>query len=388
MTLQLPTRDGILAPVELAVPARLETLSSPPTCRSVYAAAHVVADPLRACIPGGPDQIDWDATLQLRRELWALGLGVAESMDTAQRGMGLDWVAARELALRTLAEAQRVGGVVAVGVSTDQLTSSRPTLEQIRDAYLEQISDIESAGGDVVMMASRHLAAVAAGPDDYLSVYDQVLSQATGPVILHWLGAVFDPALAGYWGFAEPKAAMRTVADLIGSHTDTIRGIKVSLLEPALEIQLRELIAAPARVYTGDDFNYVDLILGDGVRNSDALLGAFAAIPRFASAAFARLDAADEDGFREILSPTVPLSRLIFQAPTQYYKVGVAWLAYLDGRQNHFRMVSGVETGRSLVHLAELVRSAGAIGLFADPELAAARAAGYFAAQGVAPSAR
>jgi hypothetical protein len=211
-----------------------------------------------------------------------------------------------------------------------------------------------------------------------------VLSAATRPVILHWLGAMFDPALAGYWGFTEPKAAMSTVTDVIAAHLDTVRGIKVSLLDPALEMQLRERVPAPARVFTGDDFNYVDLIAGDGVRHSDALLGAFAAIPRFASTAFALLDAGDEAGFRAVLEPTVPLSRLIFEAPTQFYKVGVAWLTYLDGRQDHFRMVAGVETGRSLSHLAELVRVAGGIGLFRDPDFTAARAARYFAAHGIA----
>jgi hypothetical protein len=272
---------------------------------------------------------------------------------------------------------------VVVGVNTDQLTGSRASLPQIRDAYLEQIDDIESAGGDVVMMASRHLARAARDPEDYVAVYDEVLSSATRPVILHWLGAVFDPALANYWGYDEPKAALSTVADLINAHLDTVRGIKVSLLDSALEMQLRELLRTPARVFTGDDFNYVDLIAGDGTRDSDALLGAFAAIPRFASAAFARLDDGDEAGFRAVLQPTVPLSRLVFAAPTQYYKVGVAWLTYLDGRQSHFRMVDGFETGRHLLHLADLVRVAGAIGLFADPEFTANRASAYFAVHGV-----
>lgn len=382
--LLLPAADGTLTRVELAEPAALTTATTPPTSRAVYAAAHVVADPLRACDPlPGVEQIDWEATLELRRRLWSLGLGVAESMDTAQRGMGLDWDGARELALRTLADAKVQGGEVVVGIATDQIESPTADLAQIRDAYLEQIADIESAGGSVVMMASRHLARAAKGPDDYFTVYDEVLSQATRPVILHWLGAMFDPALTGYWGHDEPKAAMAGVVDIIGAHPDKVRGIKVSLLDAALETMLREMIPAPARVFTGDDFNYVDLIAGDGTRHSEALLGAFAAVPRFASAAFARLDAGDTAGFRTILDPTVPLSRLVFAAPTQYYKVGVAWLTYLDGGQDHFRMIGGFETGRNLLHLAELVRTAGAIGLFADPELTARRAAVYFAAQGV-----
>ena len=382
-SLILPDADGTLSPVELADPASLVTSSTPPISRAVYAAAHVVADPLRACdgVPG-VDQIDWEATLELRRRLWSLGLGVAESMDTAQRGMGLDWTGARELALRTLADAQQRGGEVVVGVATDQIIGADATLAEIRDAYLEQIGDIESAGGSVVMMASRHLARAAQSPDDYATVYGEVLAQATRPVILHWLGPMFDPALSGYWGHDEPKAAMATVVDIIGDHLDTVRGIKVSLLDAALESTLRELIPSPARVFTGDDYNYVDLIAGDGTRHSEALLGAFAAVPRFASAAFAHLDAGDTAGFRAILEPTLPLSRLVFAAPTQYYKVGVAWLTYLDGGQDHFRMLGGFETGRSLLHLAELVRVAGAIGLFTDPDLAARRASAYFAVQG------
>jgi Protein of unknown function (DUF993) len=380
----LPAADGSAAPLVLGEPARLATRSTPPTCRAVYAAAHVVADPRRACAENpGPDQIDWDATARLRHDLWSQGLGVAESMDTAQRGMGLDWDGARELAVRTLTDAKAVGGKVVVGVGTDQLTSATATLPQIRDAYLEQVEAIESAGGEVVLMASRHLARAAAGPDDYLSVYDAVLSNATRPVVLHWLGSVFDPALQGYWGFAEPKAAMDTVLAILTEHKHTVRGIKVSVLDPAIEVALRERMPDPVRVFTGDDYNYVDLIAGDGSHTSDALLGAFAAIGPFASAAFTRLDAGDEAGFRNILGPTESLSRLIFAAPTQYYKVGVAWLAYLNGKQDHFRMIGGFETGRSLTHLADLVRAADAIGLFTDPEFTAARAAAYFAVHGL-----
>ena len=290
---------GSSAPLVLGEPTQLDTRSTPPTSRAVYAAAHVVADPLVACAANpGPDQIDWDATLRLRHDLWALGLGIAESMDTAQRGMGLDWAGARELAQRTLAEARSVGGKVVVGIGTDQLAAGPATVEQIRDAYLEQVAAIEAAGGEVVMMASRHLAEAAQGPDDYLAVYDAVLSAATKPVVLHWLGSVFDPALAGYWGFDEPKDAMDTVVAIMTAHRDTVRGIKVSLLDPALEIALRQRIPDRVRVFTGDDYNYVDMIAGDGSHTSDALLGAFAAIGPFASAAFARLDAGDETGFR------------------------------------------------------------------------------------------
>lgn len=381
-TVTLPTRAGSSERIEFGPPAQLVTRSEAPRSRAVYAAAHVVADPRRAGTAGPADAIDWDATLALRHRIWSLGLGVAESMDTAQRGMGLDWPAARELALRSLADARGAGGNVVVGVGTDQLAGAS-SLERIRDAYIEQVTAIEEAGGEVVMMASRDLARVANGPDDYVRVYEQVLSAARRPVVLHWLGSSFDPALHGYWGFEEPKDALNIVVQLIAEHAGTVRGVKVSVLDPALEVALRERIPTPARVFTGDDYNYTDLIAGDGRTSSDALLGAFAAVAPFASAAFARLDAGDEAGFRAILKPTETLSRLIFTAPTQYYKVGVAWLAYLDGKQDHFRMLAGFETGRDLIHLGELIRAADAIGLFEDPEFTARRAADYFAVHGI-----
>lgn len=379
----MPDADGRLVTHSLGEPARLTTASTAPRSRSVYAAAHVVADPLRASAAGGPGQIDWDATLALRQDLWSLGLGVAEAMDTSQRGMGLDWPAARELATRTLRAAQDAGGRVVVGIGTDQLESAEPELAAIGAAYSEQIATVEALGGQSVMMASRHLARAADGPDDYLRIYDQVLTAATRPVVLHWLGEVFDPSLAGYWGHSDPVAAMDTVATVIADHTDKVHGIKVSLLDPAREIELRRRVPAGVRVFTGDDYNYVDMIAGDAHGHSDALLGAFAALGPFASAAFACLDQGDTAGFRDILAPTEPLSRLIFASPTQYYKVGVAWLAYLNGRQSHFRMIGGFETGRSLLHLTDLIRAADQIGLFTDPERTAHTAATYFAAQGI-----
>ncbi|MCV7229044.1 dihydrodipicolinate synthase family protein [Mycolicibacterium komossense] len=381
--LLLPSPDHTCTRLLLNEPAQLDVRSTPPASRAVYAAAHVVADPVRACTADLGDAIDWDATAQLRHDLWSLGLGVAESMDTAQRGMGLDWAAAKKLALRTLDEARSVGGQVVVGVGTDQLDNPRPSIEEIRDAYIEQIDAIESAGGNVVLMASRDLARAATGPDDYLAVYSDVLDSASRPVVLHWLGSMFDPALTGYWGFTEPHAAMDTVVQIITEHLPAVRGIKVSLLDPELEIALRIRLPEPARIFTGDDFNYVDLIAGDGTRSSDALLGAFAAIAPYASAAFARLDLGDEQGFRDILGPTEALSRIVFAPPTQYYKVGVAWLAYLNGKQSHFRMIGGFETGRCLEHLAELIRAGDAIGLFPDPDLTAARATAYFAVHGL-----
>jgi hypothetical protein len=381
-TVTLPTADGSTRQIHLQEPAQLSTRAEAPSSRVVYAAPHVVADPRFACAAGAPNQVDWEATLELRREIWSLGLGVAESMDAAQRGMGLGWPAACELARRTLSEARAVGGRVVVGVGTDQLAGDA-SLVQIRDAYIEQIAIIEEAGGEVVVMASRQLARTAQRPADYLRVYHEVLSAAQRPVVLHWLGASFDPELNGYWGFDDPKVAMDVVVSLIGEHRDSVRGIKVSLLDPELEIPLRERIPASARVFTGDDFNYTDLIAGDGRTSSDALLGAFAAIAPYASAAFARLDAGDKLGFRAILAPTEPLSRLIFATPTQYYKVGIAWLAYLNGKQAHFRMLDGFETGRSLLHLADLVCAADSIGLFDDPEFTAHRVQAYLGVHGI-----
>lgn len=380
-TIDLPALDGKHRSIKLAVPAELATSSTPPTSRIVYAAGHVVADPLLAS--AASSAIDWDATLKIRHELWGLGLGIAESMDTAQRGMGLGSKEALTLARRTLSEARAVGGSVVVGIATDQLAPGPHPLKDIADAYIEQLAEIEDAGGSVVMMASRHLAFSAKGPDDYLEVYAKVLDSAKRPVILHWLGSMFDPALEGYWGHKSIPDASDTVLGLIESKKDKVAGIKISLLDKDHEISFRRRLPAGVRLFTGDDFNYADLIAGNEHGHSDALLGAFAAVPRFASAAFAKLDHGDVAGFRRILEPTVPLSRLIFEAPTQYYKVGVVWLSYLTGWQSHFRMLAGFESGRSLVHLADLFESANSIGLFPDPEASAARASAYFRAQGL-----
>ncbi|SEJ62944.1 Protein of unknown function [Arthrobacter sp. yr096] len=377
----LPALGGKYRTIEPAAPAALEISTTPSISRAVYAAGHVVADPFQAS--AGSSSIDWDATLSVRHELWGLGLGVAESMDTAQRGMGLDAKQALILARRTLAEARSVGGAVVVGIGTDQLGPGPYPLAEIADAYAEQLAGVEEAGGRAVMMASRQLALSAKGPDDYLAVYSQVLGASQEPVILHWLGSMFDPSLSGYWGHQSTSAASQTVLDLIGSNREKVAGIKISLLDKEHEIDFRRRLPAGVRLFTGDDFNYAELIAGDEHGHSDALLGAFAAVPRFASAALSRLDRGDADGFRRILEPTVPLSRLIFEAPTQYYKVGVVWLSYLNGWQSHFRMLGGLETGRSLVHLADVFESANSLGLFPDPELSAARAHAYFRGQGV-----
>ena len=378
----LPSPSGLPRVLELVEPAQLTVATAPPTSRVAYAAGHVVADPLRSSI-GSPAAVDWDATLRIRHDLWDLGLGVAESMDTAQREMGLDAATAMELARRTLAEAQGRNGQVVVGIATDALDDTDHSLPQITDAYLDQLREVEHAGGRVVIMASRHLARTAQSAEDYLRVYGDVVDAATRPVILHWLGPMFDPALTGYWGSTAFEAAAETVITLIAGRPDKIDGIKVSLLDAEYEVELRRRLPVGVRLFTGDDFNYADLIAGDSHGHSDALLGAFAVIPRFASAALARLDQDDVPGFRAILEPTVPLSRLVFEAPTRYYKVGVVWLSYLTGAQDHFRMVGGLESGRSILHLADLIESANAIGLFLDPDLAAARASDYFRAQGV-----
>ncbi|NKX55544.1 dihydrodipicolinate synthase family protein [Arthrobacter mobilis] len=381
-TVSLPVAGGTERLV-LSAPAKLESVSGPSVSRTAYAAAHVVADPYRASASDSSGDIDWDTTLQLRHNLWERGLGVAEAMDTAQRGMGLDWPRAQELIDRTLKESQNTGGAVVVGMATDQLPDHEASLDAVRRAYLEQLAFIEERGGTAVMMASRHLARGARNAEDYLRTYSEVLGQASRPVVLHWLGEAFDPALAGYWGSRNIDEAMETVLELIRNNTSKIAGIKVSLLEPAYEIALRKALPASVKLFTGDDFNYVDLIAGDAKGFSHALLGAFGAIPAHASAALAALGRGDESAFRAILEPTVPLSRLIFAAPTQYYKTGVVFLAYLNGQQDHFRMIGGLESGRNLLHLADLLRAGNNIGLFDDPELTAARAASYFAAQGI-----
>ena len=381
-TVSLPTAGGGSRTVSLTEPAPLETSTVPIQSRAVYAAAHLVADPLRSSALSRTT-IDWEATLQVRRQLWKLGLGVAESMDTAQRSMGLDAESALRLARLTLAEARAEGGAVVVGIATDRLGEGPHTLEQIRDAYIEQLTEVEEAGGSAVVMASRELARTARSPGDYHAVYAAILDSAAKPVVLHWLGEAFDAALAGYWGGGSRAEAAETVLALIHEHLANVAGIKVSLLDEQLEVELRRRLPDGVRLFTGDDHHYVDLIAGDEHGHSDALLGAFAAVPRFASAALARLDQKDSAGFRRLLTPTVPLSRLIFEAPTQYYKVGVTWLSYLTGTQDHLRMVAGLESGRSVLHLAELFETANNIGLFPDPDLAAHRASTYFQAHGV-----
>ncbi|MGW4562057.1 dihydrodipicolinate synthase family protein [Streptomyces sp. NPDC004561] len=371
MTLRLPGADGTLRTYE----PRAEPLAVTPgpafTSRTVFSATHVVADPYADVSPDSPAAVDWDATLAFRRHLWSHGLGVAEAMDTAQRGMGLNWAGAAELIRRSAAEARAVGGRIVCGVGTDQLTGG--TLPEIRAAYEEQLAVAEEAGAQAVLMASRALAAAAAGPDDYLELYGHLLRQAAEPVVLHWLGPVFDPALRGYWGSADLDAATDVFLEVVAAHPDKVDGVKISLLDAGREIGLRRRLPGGVRCYTGDDFAYPELIAGDERGFSHALLGIFDPLGPLAARAVRLLDTGDTAGFRELLDPTVELSRHLFQAPTRYYKTGVVLLAWLAGHQSHFTMVGGLQSARSLPHLARAYELADGLGLFPDPKLAEER---------------
>ncbi|MET7281911.1 dihydrodipicolinate synthase family protein [Kribbella sp. NPDC005582] len=344
---------------------------SPARSRLAFAAAHVVADPLGDNSPGAPAVIDWEHTLGFRRHLWSLGLSVAEAMDTAQRGMGLDWASTQELIRRSAAEAP--DGRIAVGVGTDQLPTGTHSLDAVIAAYEEQLAVAEEVGAQPILMASRALCAAASGPDDYRKVYDRLLSQSSRPVILHWLGSMFDPALAGYWGSDSVEVATDVVVGLIEDNVSKVDGIKISLLDAGKEVALRKRLPEGVRLYTGDDFNYPELIQGDGDRYSDALLGIFAAIAPAAAAALKALDDNDLDTYNRVFAPTVPLARQIFSKPTYYYKTGIAFLAWLNGYQPGFTMVGGLQTGRSLPHLADTFRLADQAGVLTNPELAVDR---------------
>jgi hypothetical protein len=384
ISLRLPRAGGTLAPYTLGPPAEFRAPAGPFRGRTAYAAAHVVCDPLANIIPTLEVALDWEATLAYRRYLWSLGFAVAEAMDTAQRGMGLDWPTTQELIRRSLAEARSLGGAIACGAGTDHLAPGPAvTLADVEAAYAEQVGFVEGQGGRVILMASRALAACAKGPDDYARVYDRVLSQVRQPVILHWLGDMFDPRLAGYWGSRDLDQAMDVCLQVIRDHAARIDGIKISLLDAAREVAMRRRLPAGIKMYTGDDFNYPELILGDEAGHSHALLGIFDAIAPAASAALQALDAGDVASYESIFAPTVPLSRHIFQAPTYYYKTGVVFLAYLNGHQAHFRMVGGQESARSAVHLSELFVLADRAGLLTDPERAGARMRHVLALAGI-----
>ncbi|MEU2485413.1 MULTISPECIES: dihydrodipicolinate synthase family protein [Streptomyces] len=368
MTIHLP--QGSYEP--RTTPLDLTPDGAPLASRTVFSAAHVVADPYADISPDDPVAVDWDATLAFRRHLWSHGLGVAEAMDTAQRGMGLDWAGAAELIRRSAAEAKSVGGRIACGVGTDQLTGPA-TLPEVRAAYEEQLALVEESGAQAILMASRALAAAANGPEDYLETYAHLLCQATEPVVLHWLGPMFDPALEGYWGSADLDAATDTFLKVIAEHPDKVDGIKISLLDAEREIDVRRRLPSGVRCYTGDDFNYPELIAGDDRGFSHALLGIFDPLGPLAAHAVRVLDTGDVQGFRDLLDPTVELSRHLFQAPTRFYKTGVVFLAWLAGHQDHFTMVGGLQSARSLPHLAKAYELADRLGLFPDPELAESR---------------
>lgn len=374
--LNLPNADRSISPYRIKnTPVEIVRRDPSSFNRIAYAAVHVVADPLADNDPWVNPAIDWERTMAYRHYLWDLGFGVAEAMDTAQRGMGLGWPEARELIQRALKEAAgRSGARIACGAGTDHLAPGpHVTIDSIIAAYEEQVEAIEAHGGRLILMASRALAAAASGPDDYIRVYDRILSQVKEPVIIHWLGEMFDPALEGYWGAEDHMAAMEVALNILSAHADKVDGIKISLLSKEKEIVMRRRLPAGVRMYTGDDFNYAELIAGDDKGYSDALLGIFDAIAPAASAALEALGAGEKEKFFELLDPTVPLSRHIFKAPTRFYKTGVVFLAYLNGLQDHFTMIGGQESMRSTLHLAELFLLADAGRVLIDPDLAVAR---------------
>lgn len=382
VTVKLPVAGGGLEPLVLKAGPRAE----PPGVlnRTAYAAAHVVADPLADHDPWLDAAIDWDATLAFREHLWGLGFGVAEAMDTAQRGMGLDWPASLELIERSVSAARAGGHLIACGAGTDHLAPGADvTIDDVIAAYEMQCEAVEATGARVILMASRALAAVATGPEDYARVYGRVLGGLSQPAILHWLGEMFDPALAGYWGSADHMQAMDTCLQIIVDNSAQIDGIKISLLSAEKEIAMRRRLPEGVAMYTGDDFNYPDLIEGDREGFSHALLGIFDPIAGAAARALSALGAGDREGYRAAFDPTVPLSRHIFKAPTRFYKTGVVFMAYLNGHQDHFTMIGGQESARSTLHLAELTRLANDAALFIEPERVAKRLQPVFAARGV-----
>jgi len=385
-SLMLPTADDRMERYEMGEPRLFPRTASASLPRIAYAAAHVVADPLADNDPWLDTAIDWDATLAYRRHLWGLGLGVAEAMDTAQRGMGLDWPTSLELIRRSVDAARDFDGdaLIACGAGTDHMAPDRSlTVDDVIDAYEEQCSAVEGAGGKIILMASRALAVCAKSPDDYGRVYDRILGQVKHPVIIHWLGEMFDPALADYWGHGNHLAAMDVCLGILSDNADKVDGIKISLLDDKKEIAMRRRLPEGVRMYTGDDFNYAALIAGDERGHSDALLGIFDAIAPAASAALAAMGRGDMKAYYDILEPTVPLSRHIFKPQTRFYKTGIVFMAHLNGLQDHFIMVGGQQSARSALHLAELFRLADAAGLLRNPALACQRMIAVLAAHGI-----
>ncbi len=373
MTTRLLAADGTFTPTSLREAPRYSKPASPLTSRIAYAAAHVVPKSWGENVPGAPADIDWDETLGFRHHLWSWGLGVADAMDTAQRNMGLDAVATRELIRRSAIEARTAGGALVVGVNTDHVDDEVISLDAVIAAYVEQLHFAEDQGAGVVLMASRHLARAAQSGDDYERVYREVLSRASAPVVLHWLGGAFDPVLSDYFGSLDWEIASQTVVRILQQNSAQVSGIKMSLLDASAEVSVRDRLPEGITMFTGDDFNYVGLIEGAGGSHSNALLGAFAAIGPTASAAIQALDVSDVELYRAILGPSEALSRQIFRAPTFYYKTGIAFLSWLNGHQSAFTMIGGLHSARSLVHLSEIVRLANAAGCLEEPDLAAER---------------
>jgi hypothetical protein len=384
LSIRLPLASRALEAFRLSAPRDFPERLNAPLNRIAFAAVHVVADPLADVDPWLAAAIDWDRTIAFREHIWDLGLGVAEAMDTAQRGMGVDWPTSLELIRRSVAAARARRGLVFSGCGTDHLEPAQARgLDDVIRAYEEQIAAIEAVGGRIVLMASRALARVARSPDDYAAVYQRILRQVREPVIIHWLGDMFDPQLAGYWGSHDLDVAMEHAIGILNDNAAKIDGVKISLLDKNKEIAMRRRLKPGVRMYTGDDFNYAELIEGDKIGHSDALLGIFDVIAPAASAALAKLAANDAAGFHEILAPTVALSRHIFRAPTRFYKTGVVFMAYLNGHQDHFTLVGGQESARSTLHLADIFRLADAAGLLRNPDLAVARMRTVLATRGV-----
>jgi len=377
MQIKLPQADGSLKSYALANDAPPFAEVRPARWnRTAYAAAHVVVDPRRDGDPwDGPPAVDWEATLRFREHLWRLGFKIAEAMDTAQRGMGVDWQTALELIRRSVAHAKTIPGAdLACGVGTDQLVpDARTTIADVMHAYEEQIEAVEAAGGRIILMASRALAAVAKSPEDYQRVYGDLLTQCKGKVVLHWLGEMFDPELKAYWGTTVIAEAMDTVLEIIREHASRIEGIKISLLDARWEIEMRRRLPPGVLMFTGDDFNYDTLIAGDGAHHSHALLGIFDPIAPVAAAALAKLAVGDAKGYQQTIAPTIPLSREIFRAPTRHYKAGVIFLAWLNGHQDHFVAAAGLQSSRSVPHYARVFELADRSGVLTDPALAVAR---------------
>ena len=385
-TVRLLASDGSTSDVALNDTATFARPTAPLRSRVSYAAAHVVPTAHADNTPGRPADIDWDATLAFRRNIYSWGLGVADAMDTAQRNMGLDAAATRELISRSAEVAREEGGSVVVGVNTDHVADEHIPLASVIYAYREQLHFAEEQGAGPVLMASRHLARAAADADDYRRVYREVLSSATVPVVLHWLGTAFDPELAGYFGASDWQTASAVLLDIIEENPSKVAGVKMSLLDAESEISVRERLPQSVRMFTGDDFNYVSLIGDSGVGErpySDALLGAFAAITPVASAAIQALDAGDPEAYRRILGPTEELSRQVFAVPTFYYKTGVAFVSWLNGHQPAFQMVGGLHSARSLPHLSRIVELANASLALENPELASERWHGMLRLNGV-----